>query len=263
MISVSAQQASISITPASIDTKIKAGASYTQRFTLTNSTNERLRFRCSSNDMWYDEQNRRITARAGTMPRSASLWIQFTPSFVIVEPNSSSVVTATITVPQNATGSFYTVPVFEATPEDKPIWRAAAVEWSKASISIRFQALMALTTETGSEYNVEIMGSKILPPTATSELELSLDLRNRGSAHAKVRGAFAILDPSGQLVGRGTIDEKRLLPSQRNFVKSKWAGVLIPGGYTCVVTLSYNRIGLEPTSLVHEISFTVNETTAL
>lgn len=251
-----AQQANVTISPASIDTTVKAGASYTKSFTLTNNTNERLRFRCYTNDMWYDEQNQRVTARAGTMPRSASMWIQFTPAEVTIEPNGTAIVKATITVPPNATGSFYSVPVFEGLP-DKPVLASAGT--SVASIGIRFRGLMMLTTETGAEYNVEIMGAKVTPPGKTSELEVALDLRNRGTAHARVRGAFAILDSAGKLAGRGTIDEKKLYPSQRNFINGRWAGGLKPGDYTCIVTLSYNRAGLEPVSLVQETTFKVNQ----
>src|SRR4028119_733086 len=116
---VQVQTASVTITPASIDAKVKSGASYTQNFSLINNTNTRLRFRCSVEDMWYNEQNTRLTGRAGTLPRSASLWIQFSPSEVIIEPYSSSVVKAVITIPQSATGSFYAVPVFEGMPAEK------------------------------------------------------------------------------------------------------------------------------------------------
>jgi hypothetical protein len=247
------QQASIAITPASIDAKVKRGMSYTQNFSLTNNTGTTLRFRCAVNDMWYDAQNNRVNGRPGTLPRSASLWIQFTPSEITIEPNSSATVKAVITVPRDAAGSFYAVPVFEGMPIEKATITQTNV--STASIGIKFRGLMMFTTDEGSEYNIEIMDGKVLPPTTSSELELNLDLRNRGTAHAHVRGAFAILNASGALAGRGNIEGKRFLPSQRNLIKSKWAGELPPGKYTCLVTLSYNRIGLEPTSMVYEIPF--------
>lgn len=256
--SVSAQQASITITPMSIDTKVKAGASYTQNFNIINNTNERLSFRSSASDVWFDEKNQRISGPAGTLPRSASLWVQFTPSEVFVEPHASAVVKAVITVPQNASGSFYTVPVFEAAPAAKPIIRNVSLSnESTASIEIHFRGLVMLTTEQGSEYNVEIMGADITPPTAASEMAISLDLRNRGNAHAKLRGAFAIIDSAGKLAGRGTLEEKRLLPGQRKAVTGKWSGELKPGDYTSIVTISHDRVGMEPTSLVKEISFRV------
>jgi hypothetical protein len=251
-----AQPASVGITPASIDAKVQRGISYTQNFTISNNTGTPLRFRCSVNDMWYDEQNNRLTGRAGTFPRSASLWVQFTPSEIVVEPNSSAVIKAVITVPQGATGSFYTVPVFEGMPVENSR-KVVMTNVSTTSIGIKFRGMMMFTTSDGSEYNIEIMNGKVSPPTVSSELELNLDLRNRGSAHARVRGAFAILNASGALAGRGSIEEKRYLPSQRNFIKGKWSGELPPGKYTCLVTLSYNRIGLDPTSMVYEIPFEV------
>ncbi len=253
---IKARQASLAVSPASVDAKVKRGASYTQNFTLTNSTGTRLKFRCSVGDFWYDENNKRLTGRAGTLPRSASLWLQFSSEEVIIEPFSSAVVKAVITVPPGVSGSFYTVPTFEGMPVDKPPV-VSANENSTASIGIRFRGVMMLTTDEGAEYNVEIMKGQITPPTAASELEINLDLRNRGSAHAKVRGAFAILNSSGTLVGRGNIEEKRFLPTQRDRLNNKWSGELSPGNYTGVITLSYNRVGLEPTSLVYEIPFTV------
>jgi hypothetical protein len=253
-----AAQSSVSVTPASIDTEVKAGASYTQKFTFTNGTNERLKVRTYGGDMWYDEQNKRINGPAGTLPRSASLWIQFTPSEIIVEPYASAIIQTVITVPQTAVGSFYATPIFEAVRAELPtIQLVSQTSVARASIGVRFRVLIMLTTETGSEYNVEIMGGNIKPPTATSELDLTLDMRNRGNAHAKIRGAFAILDSAGKLAGRGTIDEKKLLPTQRKSMTSKWSGELKPGDYTALVTLSYNRVGADPTSMMHEIPFTV------
>jgi hypothetical protein len=256
IISLSQQKgASVAISPASIDAKIKPASSYTQNFTITNDSDQALRFHCSTNDLWYDEANRRLNGRPGTLPRSASLWIQFTPAEVIVPPHSSKVIQAVITVPPGVTGSFFTVPVFEDLPPAKE--QIVPVSDSTASIGVRFRGLIMLTTEQGSEYSVDIMGTNLVPPASSSEMELALDLRNRGSAFVRVRGAFAILNSSGKLAGRGNLDEKRLLPDQRDFVRGKWAGELPPGNYTCVVTLSYDRVGLEPTSLVREIPFVV------
>jgi hypothetical protein len=251
-----AQQNSVGVSPVSVDAKVRRGSSYTQTFTLTNNTGTLLRFRCSVGDIWYDEHNQRVTGRAGTLPRSASLWVQFTPAEVVVEPNRSATVKAIVTVPQLAAGGYYTVPVFEALPAEARTGEAQG-NTATASIGIRFRGLMMFTTEDASEYNVEIMGGQISPPTASSELGMQLDVSNRSTAHAGVRGAFAILNASGALAGRGTTEEKRYLPGQRNALRAAWAGELPPGTYTCVITLSYNRVGMEPATLAYELPFEV------
>ena len=191
-----AQNAAVAISPASLDAKVKRGSSYTQLFTLTNSSNTRLRFKCWLADVAYDENNKRIDARAGTTPRSASLWVEFFPAEVVVEAHSSGVIKALVTVPANAAGGYYSVPVFEAMPVDVPVTTSVATpvttSTAKATIGLRFNGLMMFTTLEATEYSIEIMSGKIMPPTASSELSIQLDIRNSGNAHVRVRGSFAL-----------------------------------------------------------------------
>lgn len=256
---IRAQQESIGITPASIDAKVKRGASYTQIFTLSNNTATRLRFKCSATDIWYDEKNNRVSGRAGTLSRSASLWTQFTPGEIVVEPRSSATVKAVISVPQSAAGGYYTVPVFEAMPADKAIIVPVSGQQTTATatIGIRFRGLMMFTTLQAAEYNVEIMGGRITPPSPSRELTLHLDVGNRGNSHVRVRGSFAILNSSGALTGRGSINETRYFPEQRKTLETGWAGELSPGKYTAVITLSYDRVGMEPATLLYELPLVV------
>jgi hypothetical protein len=255
----SAQKISVAITPASIDAKVSRGASYTQIFTLVNDTGTRLRFKCSVADMWYDESNNRLTGRPGTLQRSASLWVQFSPEEIIVEPHTSGTVTALVTVPNTAAGSYYSVPVFEGMPADPVLADAtlAKVSTATATFGIRFNGLMMFTTLDASEFNVEIMGGQITPPSASTELAMQLDVRNRSNAHVNVRGAFAILNSSGALAGRGSISERGYLPGQRKMLETQWAGELLPGTYTAVITLSYDRMGMDAATLVYELPLVV------
>lgn len=248
---------SLGLTPAIMDATVKRGATYANTFTLSNGTNTRLRVRCSVNDYWYDEHNQRLTGRAGTLPRSASLWVQFTPAEFIIEPRSSGSVQAIITVPQGAAGGYYVAPVFETEEADASARAPQAAGTARATIKLRFEGLLLLTTEDATEYNVEIMAGQIAPPTASSPLELNLDVRNRSTAHARVRGAYALLDAAGKLAGRGKMEEKRYMPGQRDSFKTAWAGELAPGHYTALITLSYDRAGLEPTTLIYELPFEV------
>ena len=252
-------QDSVAVNPVSIDAKVKRGASYTQTFTLTNNTTTRLRFQCSVKDIWYDERNNRITGEPGTLPRSASRWVQFVPAEVIVEPRSSTAVKAIITVPDTAAGGYYSMPVFEAMPVAQTVGVSAPSQGSTAtaSIGVRFRGLMMVTTVDASEYNVEILGGRISPPSSSTELIIDLDLLNRSTAHVRVRGAFAILNSSGKLVGRGTIQEKRYLPGQRNALRTGWAGELPAGKYTAIITLSYDRVGSDPATLLYELPVVV------
>lgn len=257
--SAPAQKISVAISPASIDAKVTRGTTFSQKFTLVNDTGTRLRLKCSLADMWYDENNKRVAGLAGTSQRSASLWIQFSQQELIVQAHSSGSVNALITVPGTAAGSYYSVPVFEAMPADPVVAKDMQATESTASarIGLRFNGLIMLTTVEAAEYNIEIMGGNITPPTASSELVLDLDIRNRGNAHARVRGSFALLNSSGILAGRGSLAEMRYLPDQRKVLETGWAGDLAPGTYTTVITLTYDRVGREPATLLYELPLIV------
>jgi hypothetical protein len=250
------QAQSLGLTPALVEAKVKRGATYTADFSLSNNTSTRLSFRASTGDYWYDEHGARITGLPGTLPRSASLWVQFSPAEFVIEANSSATVKAVITVPAAAHGSYYTSPIFEGEPTDA----AAALQISgtiKASVAIRFRGLLLLTTEDAADYNVLVADGSATPPTAAAPLEIQLGVRNAGTAHAHLRGIFAILNASENLAGRGRFEEKSFLPGQRGTLRALWAGELAPGQYRAVVTITYDRAGLEPSTLLYELPFEV------
>ncbi len=257
-----AQAQSLTLTPAILEAQVRRGATYANRFTLMNNTNARLRVHCSLNDYWYDEKNRRITGRPGTLPRSASFWVQFSSTELVLEPHSSTSVKFVISVPQDAAGGYYTSPTFETEAADEPP-AGGIPTTSQAKIKIRFQGLLLLTTTDATEYNVEIMGVEISPPTASRALEFNVDVRNRSTTHTRVSGMFALLKSSGELACRGKIKEKRFMPGERNTLKTAWVGELASGHYRAVVTLSYERVGAEPLTLVYELPFEANAVTAL
>jgi hypothetical protein len=250
-------QNSVAVTPMTVDAKVKRGTGYSQSYTLSNDTGARLRFTCTVLDYWYDEKNQRLITRPGTQPRSASLWVQFSPEEVIVEPHSSATVKALISIPSNSAGGYYTMPVFTALPWEPAAKKAGAETTATAAIGLRFRGLMMLTIQDASEYNVEIVKGDLKPPTESSPLELILDVRNRSTAHAFIHGEFALINSAGQSAGRGKILDKRYLPGQRFDLNVPWAGELSAGHYTAVVTLSYERAGMEPASLVYELPFDV------
>jgi hypothetical protein len=250
---VPAQSTAIGLTPASLESVVRPGATYSQSFTINNSTATAMRFHCSAADMGYNADEKRVEGKAGTMSRSASLWIQFTPADVMVPANGSAVAKAVITIPAAAAGSYYTVPIFEGRPEMPQPTSGSSV----ASFGIRFKGIIVLTTDRGSEYNLEIKSAVVEPPSATAPLALKIDIKNRGTAFTRVRGSYAILDSEGKLMGRGTISSRKMFPIQHEALRSEWSGKLPPGKYSATVLLSYDRVGSESASIVREIPFTV------
>ncbi|MBC7796639.1 MAG: hypothetical protein H7Z37_07190 [Pyrinomonadaceae bacterium] len=249
---------SLGVAPAIVIANVKPGKTFTQEFTLANGSDGYVRFRCSLGDYWFDKDNAPVLASAGTLERSASPWIQFTPSEVLIAPQSSVVVKAVISIPQNAVGGYYSMPFFEGEAAEPPNSVASKGEIrAVSSIALRIGGLIMLSTEKDSDYNIEIVNGKATPPTDSTELELTLDVINRGNVHAYLKGLFAILDDKGQLVGQGKIEDRMAMPSQSRTLKGIWSGDLPPGDYTVLSTISFERAGLAPMSLVNEVPLKV------
>ena len=256
-LSVAAQAQSLGLTPAYIDATVKRGMSYKQGFTISNNTNTRLRFKCFPGDYWYNDKNEKLFGRAGTLPRSASMWVQFTPSEIIVEANASATVNVVISVPQNAEGGYYTMPYFEGEPADAADESGRKDGTARATFAVRMGGLLMFAVEGASTYQVDITDGKINPPTASKELEILLNIKNSGNAHVRLRGLFAVLDPEGKLVGRGRIEEKRYLPGERNTLQALWGEELPKGKYTAIVTLTHDRAAMEAATLTYELPFEI------
>jgi hypothetical protein len=250
---IAQQSQSVGLSPAYLDADVKPGSVYTQEFAVSNRTSARLRFRASLGDLGYDAENRRVEARPGTTPRSASPWVRFVPDELTVEPGGSAKFKAVITVPDSARGGYYTVPYFQG----EPVEEQSTPGRLSQGVAVRLGGLLLLATSSGSEYRVLVKGGAVVPPSSSSPLSLALDLKNEGNAHAVLKGTFAFLDGSSRVAGRGQISEQRLLPGQRAQAESEWAGELPPGDYTAVVTLTYARAGSQPATLVYEIPFAV------
>src|SRR5206468_274358 len=100
------QGQSLSITPVYVDATVKRGTTYEKTFTISNKSATRLHLRCSMGDFWYGDHNERIDGPPGTLPHSASNWVQFSPSEIDIEPDGSAAVRAVISVPASAAGGY-------------------------------------------------------------------------------------------------------------------------------------------------------------
>lgn len=248
------QQASAGVTPGSVEATVKPGSTYTQSYVLSNNGSAPLRFRASVIDYWYDANDVRVFGPAGTLPHSASNWIQFTPAEVLVGPHSSGTIKATVTIPAGARGGYYSMPVFEGLPA---VSTTSEKTGASTAIGFRFRGLMMLAIEGSNKYQLDLIGRKLSPPSATKPLELELQLRNNSTVHLRLRGSFAILDNLGAMAGRGKFEPVKVLPGQSKRMNLPWAGELSPGAFTALVTVTYDRIGMEPATQVYEIPFVV------
>ncbi|HEY0170279.1 MAG TPA: hypothetical protein VGB98_04445 [Pyrinomonadaceae bacterium] len=239
----------VGVSPIVVEAVVESGGSLVARFQITNRARSAQRVRCSLKDVWH-ERGQRTEAAPGTQPRSASSWLRFNPSELVVQPNSTATVEAVVTLPKDAEGSYYTMPVFEISPvaEGRPGNTAAFV--------YRIQGRVVVTTARGSNYSLNVVGGKVSAPTPSAPLVLTLDLANAGNTHLIPSVSFAVLDQSGRLVGRGKLPTKKLMPSEQAELSGSWSGALPPGRYNVVSSVTY-KAASDNKTVIKEITFAV------
>jgi hypothetical protein len=73
--------------------------------------------------------------------------------------------------------------------------------------------------------------------TASTNAAFAIPVTNDGSEPMIARAAVAIVGPSGNLVGKATLQPQRLLPGERAALRAEYPGELAAGTYRAIATL--------------------------
>lgn len=245
-----AQQPGVGVSPVVVEETVAKGSAHVIKFQVTNNTSHPQRVRCSVRDVGY-AGGRRTEAEPGTLPRSASSWLRFNPAELVVPPSGTATVEAVVSVPQSASGSYYTMPSFDISRDG-----GAATQNASAGFVFRIRGRIVLTTP-DSTPSLSVVGVKVEPPTATKPLTLSLEMMNTGNAHVVPSPTFTLLDRGGRLVGRGQMPTRKLMPGEKATAEGTWAGELRPGNYHVLTSVTYKTAGQDKAVVVKEVTFAV------
>jgi len=200
-------------------------------------------------DFWYNEKNEKVFPAPGTVQRSAANWIQFVPERFEVPAHGAQKMRAIVTPPSDAKGGYYAVLFVQSKPQ---------LSFTKSNgqgvfTNMRLGCLVLLDADKTEDFKIELSNLKIVAPSATQRLDLSFDLLNAGNTHVFPVARLAVLDAEKKLVAKAQTDEKRFLPGQKDSIHVAWAGSLLPGNYTAVLSVAYGEDRVE----TQQMPFTV------
>ncbi len=233
---VAALQVKYGLTPAMVVERFKPGQPFEVELVVSNGSAAPVLMRGLAMDFWYNEKNEKIFSPPGTLPHSASNWIEFVPRTFTVPGQGSAKVKMIVTPPANATGSYYSVAFVESKPE---ITRAATAESKAMFTNVRLGTLILLSAEKSESYRIEVSDARFSPPAPNRDLYLDFLLDNQSNTHLFPRPQVAILNSQHELVAKADGEIKRFLPGQRGRVSVTWSGDLAAGSYTAVLTMVY------------------------
>lgn len=233
---VAALQVKYGLTPAMVVERFKPGQPFEVELVVSNGSAAPVLMRGLAMDFWYNEKNEKIFSAPGTLPHSASNWIEFVPRTFTVPAQGSAKVKMIVTPPANATGSYYSVAFVESKPE---ITRAATAESKAMFTNVRLGTLILLSAEKSESYRIEVSDARFSPPAPNRDLYLDFLLDNQSNTHLFPRPQVAILNSQHELVAKADGEIKRFLPGQRGRIGVTWSGDLAADSYTAVLTMVY------------------------
>jgi hypothetical protein len=218
---------SISLVPAVVTLEGAGRQAYTQTLSLTNHTTRTLAFEMMALDV-ITREGVRTFVPAGELPGSIAATAIFSTPTVSVPPQATVSTDVTLTFPPG-TAIRAVAAGFRGLTQ---VTRADGVQMTGS-----LACLITFST-TGAP---EVSGAPIsvTPQSDTSNLTIAQDLQNTGAEPVVPRGAVALLDGHGRLVGRLPLESQRLLPGERLPFVTQFPGRLAPGLYRAVLSVEY------------------------
>jgi len=228
---------SLGLAPAEVRANFKPGQLVQFDLSVSNDSDAPVVMRNTVTDLWYDQKtNEKVFGPPGSLPRSASNWVEFVPRDFIVPAHGTGKVKVVVTPPPGAAGGYYAVLFVESKPE---LSRAATSEQKAVYTNMRLGALILLNAEGTEIYSIAVTDAKFTPPSVNQNLMLEFQLANNSNSHIFPQVTLAILNTNKDLVARAEADPKRFFPGQKGSMSVSWPGSLPSGDYTAILTVVY------------------------
>lgn len=231
-------QAAVGLSPALVNQTFKPGEPFDLELTVTNGRDSPVQMRGVVMDWWYDEANEKVFGPAGSLPQSASNWIEFVPRQFTVPAKGAHQVKLIVTPPATAAGGYYSAAFLESKPE---LAQPATTERKAIFTNVRLGCLLMLSAENTEEYKINVSEAQFLTPQANRNLRLDFMLDNQSNSHIFPRLELILLNAAHELVAKSQGETKRFLPKQKQRMAISWGGSLAPGNYTAILTIVYGK----------------------
>ena len=204
------------------------GQGLTQVLTLTNNTGMDLAFELQAQDIVVKEGKRTFVA-AGETPGSIAASAVFAPKAVLVKAHTSGSVEVRLTIPAKTDVRAVSA-IFMGT--DK-------LHTSTSSVAMTASLAALITFNLTENAKLQQEPAHVVPATESANMSIRQWLENVGSEPVLPEGTAAVLNGKGNLVGKTTFPQQRLLPGERLEFSAEYPDQLQPGDYRALCSFQY------------------------
>lgn len=222
----------IGLTPSTIEMDVKPGSHHRQVLNVKNFNKDKpLRLSVSIADWTIDASGQVELLPPAETERSASEWITFSPSVLVLEPNSSSNIVVDIATPLNLThkGDHRTSIILSTVLPSKKEREGKNGVWNRYQIASLFYANVL----PGIGKPV-ITNAEFAPNATQKEHKLSFSIENTGLRHSRIEGSVILQDQGNNQILKQPFKTVLLDEQSREFTVSFGAPALEPGNYSVI-----------------------------
>lgn len=228
--------ASILVSQLVFDLAVQAEGQQTYAFDVTNTGAVPENVSVTYFDWELDSQGNHSFLAPGSVERSLSEWITFSPTAFRLEPGSSQEVRLTVASPAGGAGSYWGLLMVES--EDRPTEPGPGAVGIR--IRTRFGVKVFQTVPSSERPNGRVARIHVLPATDSAPLTAALEFWNTGNVKIKPTGWFEFRNSRGQPMWRSDFQGTDVLPGGRTQLSKAYDGPsLEPGRYLVLGIVDY------------------------
>lgn len=227
-------QTVLSVDPPVTLYEARPGDSITGSITILNPGDRRVRAVLNLGDWHYREDGTAEYPEAGTLERSLSSWVSFTPSDLMLDPRARGTVRYTVTVPPDAApGSHWGVLFITGEDPEPP----PGVTLATLSVRVAHVVYVNLPPEQPAGKITGIFGQ--LPEGSDDSYTLAIQYANTGNVAQRLQGYVELRDSTGKSLFKFDFPLRITLPGDTTVQLFHVLGPLEPGTYSALVVYNY------------------------
>jgi hypothetical protein len=234
----------VGVAPSTIEMETAPGSVSRQVLRVKNFNQDKaIRLTVSSTDWTLTDSGEVELLPPKSIEQSATPWIRFSPSVLMLKPNSVGTVTVDIAPPVTGLnrGDYRTAIVVSTVLPGKKDREDKTGVWNRYQIASLFYANV-----NNGKSQPEIVSAGFDNADAENRRRLKIALNNTGNAHARLKGEVRLLDTQEKVVATMPLESVVLDKQTRDITLDFEKLDLAPGKYSADITLSENGRNLKP-----------------
>ena len=247
-------EAAFVATPMEFHLQVAPGADNTQTLYVRNRGEETIALKVYTGDFWIEPDGKESFLEAGKLERSCAKWMAVSPEELELAPNQSQPIRFKITLPANASGSYWGMVFVEQTT--KPSIKTAKKGQQQFSI-ISFQRIgirVFEDTPNSKPAGGLINQVNVAWDTKSEAFKVSLKFENQGELLLKCKGTIEVKDDKGQTLKSTEIEQFNCYPKSSRIAEGYISTGLAKGKYTALAVIDYGAESLVAGESVFEVA---------